>query len=79
MLAVPDFYHPTLGRNLTERENLQNSFISFSSRGFRRFLRNNSINYGAQRVYKHLFGSSLAICRLSCSESLLLINGKKLE
>ena len=41
---------------------------------FRLCLRNNNVNYGAWHVYKPLFGSSVATCRLACSEILLPIN-----
>ena len=39
----------------------------------------NNVNYDAWYVYKPLFGSSVATCRLACSEILLSINEIKLE
>ena len=41
--------------------------------------RYNNINYCAWHVHKPLFGSSVAIGRLTCSEISLSIKGKKLE
>ena len=46
---------------------------------FRLCSRYNNINYGAWQVYKPLFGSSVAICGLACSEITLSINEKNLE
>ena len=50
-------YWTTLGENL---QNLDCPFRSCSLY--------NNVNYGAWYDYKPLFGSSLAICRLACSE-----------
>ena len=38
-----------------------------------------NVNHGAWYVYKRLFGSSVATCRLACSEISLSINEKKPE
>ena len=46
---------------------------------FRLCLRCNNVNYGAWHVYKPLFGSSVATCRLVCSEISLSINENKQE
>ena len=45
---------------------------------FRLCSRYNDVNYGAWHVYKPLLGSSVAICRLACSEISLSIKEKKL-
>ena len=39
----------------------------------------NNVNYGAWHVYKSLFGSAVATCRLNCSEISLSTIEKKLE
>ena len=71
-----DFYRRTYGYNLAEHENLQNPNCPFHFfyEDFRLCLRNNNVNYGAWHVYKPLFGSSVATCRLACSEISLPIN-----
>ena len=70
VLAVFDFYYRTYACNLTECENLQNSDCPFPLlfEDFRLCSRYNNVNYGAWHVYKTLFGSSNAICRLDSSE-----------
>ena len=70
VLAVFDFYYRTYACNLTECENLQNSDCPFPLlfEDFRLCSRYNNVNYGAWHVYKTLFGSFNAICRLDCSE-----------
>ena len=64
--------------NLTERENLQNSDCPFRFlfEDFRLCSRSYNINHGPRHVDKPLFGSSLAICRLACSEISLSIKKK---
>ena len=52
-------------------------FISFPFEEFRLCSRYRNVNYGAWHVYKPLFGSSVAICRLACSKISLSINKKK--
>ena len=54
-------------------------FILFFLLDFRICSRFNNVNYGAWYVYKPLFGSSVATCRLACSEISLSIIEKKLE
>ena len=78
VLAVFDFYNRPKACNLTGRENLQNLDCTFCFlfEDFRLCSRYNKVNYGAWHVYKPLFGSSVATCRLACSEILLLINEK---
>ena len=44
---------------------------------FRLCLLYSNVNYGAQHVYKPLFGYPVAICRLTCSEMFLSIKEKK--
>ena len=51
----------------------------WSFEDFRICSRFNIVNYGAWYVYKPLFGSSVATCRLACSEISLSIIGKKLK
>ena len=65
----------------TECENLKNSDCSFRFlfEDFRLYSRYNNVDYGAWHVHEPLFGSSVAICRLACSEISLSIKGKKLE
>ena len=50
--------------------------ILFFLWGFCICSRFNDVNYGAWYVYKPLFGSSVATCRLACSETSLSIIGK---
>ena len=51
----------------------------FSFEDFRICSRFNNVNHGACYVYKRLFGSSVATCRLACSEISPSIIGKKLK
>ena len=61
--------------NLTERENLQNSDCPFRFlfEDFRLYTRYNH----AWHVYKPLFSSSVATCRLACCEISFSVNRKK--
>ena len=81
VLAVFDFYYRTYACNLTECENLQNSDCPFPLlfEDFRLCSRYNNVNYGTWHVYKPLFGSSNAICRLDCSEISLSKKKKNME
>ena len=66
---------------VTERKltNLQNSHCPFRFlfEDFRPHPRYSNVNYGAWHVYKALFGYSVVISRLACSEISLSINEKK--
>ena len=53
--------------------------IFFSFEDFRICSPFNNVNYGAWYVYKPLFGSSVATCRLAGSEISLLVIEKKLK
>ena len=79
VLAVFDFYYRTYACNLTECENPQNSDCPFPLlfEDFRLCSSYNNVNYGTWHVYKTLFGSSNAICRLDCSEISLSKKKKK--
>ena len=59
--------------NLTERETLSNSVCPFCPL----CSRFSKVNHGAWHVYKPRFGSSVATCRLACSEISLSIIEKK--
>ena len=62
-------------------ESLKNSDCPFRFlfQDFRLCSRYNNVNYGAWQVYKPLFGSTVAICGLACSEITLSVNEKNLE
>ena len=51
----------------------------FFFKDFRLCLRYDNVKYCAWHVYKPLFGSSVATCRLACSEISLSFNEKKRE
>ena len=53
--------------------------LKFHFQDFYLCSRYNNINYSTWHVYKPLFGSSVATCRLAYSEISLPINEKKLE
>ena len=72
MLAVW-FYYRTQACNQTERKKLHNSLCPFQ------ISRYNNIDYGGWHAYKPLFGSSVAIFWLACSDISLSMNEKKLE
>ena len=76
-----DFYHRSQVCNLPERVNLQNSHRLFRSlfEDFRLCSLYDNVNYGGSHVCKPLFGSSVATCRLACSEISPSIIGKKLK
>ena len=76
-----DFYHRSQVCNLPERVNLQNSHRLFRSlfEDFRLCSLYDNVNYGGSHVCKPLFGSSVATCRLACSEISLSITEKQLE
>ena len=60
--------HNRICRKLLVKKNLERIYLAFLY-----------LNYGAWYAYKPLFGSSVATCRLACSEISLSIIGKKLK
>ena len=79
--AVFVFCYRIWACNLTERETLSNSVCPFCFlfEDFRLCSSFSKVNHGAWHVYKPWFGSSVATCRLACSEISLSIIEKKLE
>ena len=79
--AVFVFCYRIWACNLTERETLSNSVCPFCFlfEDFRLCSSFSKVNHGAWHVYKPWFGSSVATCRLACSEISLSTMEKKLE